>query len=176
MKLDQLLTRDRVAVNLPATDWRDAICQIGALMVRSGAVEPRYIDAMIRTAEELGPYIVIAPGIAMPHARPEEGVVSPCIALATLGAPINFGNPDNDPVHLILAFGVVDNRQHIEALSEIATIFSNHFEKYGDIRELLSAGSADELLTAMLSTANCPQPAVRNGLPAADQEVPSDTR
>ncbi len=161
MKLDQLLSRDRVAVHLPAADWRDAIRQVGTLMVQSGAVEPRYIDAMIHTAEELGPYIVIAPGIAMPHARPEEGVILPCIALATLDTPLNFGNPDNDPVHLILAFGVIDKYQHIEALAEIATIFSNYFEKYGDIRELLSASSADELLQAMLS--------------AADEELPSNT-
>lgn len=45
----------------------------GELLEKSGAIEPRYIDAMINTVKEIGPYIVIAPGIAMPHARPEAG-------------------------------------------------------------------------------------------------------
>lgn len=37
-------------------------------------VEPRYYRAILDGVAQHGPYFVIAPGLAMPHGRPEEGV------------------------------------------------------------------------------------------------------
>jgi len=45
----------------------------GAFLVDTDAVFPSYVDAMVRAVEELGPYMVVAPGIALAHARPEDG-------------------------------------------------------------------------------------------------------
>lgn len=151
MELKDLLTREQVAVHVPAKDWRDAVRQVGRLLVSNGAVEERYIDGMIHTAEELGPYIVVAPGIAMPHSRPEDGVRRPCMALLTLRDPINFGNPENDPVRLVFAFGAVDQKQHVEALSQLAAAFSQLFAEKGGIQPLLDAQTPDELMQAMLA-------------------------
>jgi mannitol/fructose-specific phosphotransferase system IIA component (Ntr-type) len=153
LALTDLLTKEQVAVQVPAKDWRDAVRQVGRLLVQSGAVEERYIDGMIHTAEELGPYIVIAPGIAMPHSRPEDGVRRPCMALITLKDPINFGNAENDPVRLVFAFGAVDQKQHIEALSQLAGAFSRFFSEKGGIQSLLDARTPDELMRTMLDAA-----------------------
>lgn len=150
MDLHRLLTTDTVAVNIKATDWRDAVRKVGQLLVDSGGVEERYIDGMIRTAEELGPYIVVAPGIAMPHSRPEDGVIQPCMALITLSEPIEFGNAENDPVRLVFAFGAVDNEQHVEALRELATVLCRFYDELGGIESLLRADTTEGLLQAML--------------------------
>ncbi len=150
LALKDLLTTQQVAVHVPAKDWRDAVRQVGRLLVHSGAVEERYIEGMIHAAEELGPYIVIAPGIAMPHGRPEDGVRRPCMALITLQDPIDFGNPDNDPVRLVFAFGAVGQQQHIEALSQLASAFSRFFSEKGGIQSLLDARTPDELMRTML--------------------------
>ena len=106
---------------------------------------------MIHTAEELGPYIVIAPGIAMPHSRPEDGVLKPCVALMTLSTPVNFGNEENDPVRLVFSFGAPDKEQHVEALRELATVFSGFFSERGGIQDLLKAQSPEDLLAAMMA-------------------------
>jgi mannitol/fructose-specific phosphotransferase system IIA component (Ntr-type) len=151
MNLNNLLTRDLVSINLHAQDWRDAIRQVGELMVQAGKVEHSYIDGMIHTAEQLGPYIVIAPHIAMPHARPEDGVIKPCFALATFSPSINFGNPQNDPVQLVFAFAAIDKNQHIQALTEIASIFTKMFTQDGGIETVLSAKNRDELMSIMFS-------------------------
>ena len=42
-------------------------------MVDAGFTEPTYTEAMIDVVRDMGPYIVLAPGLAMPHARPEMG-------------------------------------------------------------------------------------------------------
>jgi mannitol/fructose-specific phosphotransferase system IIA component (Ntr-type) len=150
LDLTHLLTIDTIAVNVSAADWRDVVRKVGRLLVDSGGVEERYIDGMIRTAEDLGPYIVVAPGIAMPHSRPEDGVIHSCMALMTLSEPIEFGNAENDPVRLVFAFGAVDNEQHVEALREMATVLGRFYDELGGIEALLKAETEEGLLQAIL--------------------------
>ncbi len=147
MNLRQLLTAERVATKVEVDNWEDAVRAIGRLMVDTGVVEERYIDGMIHTAKELGPYIVIAPGLALPHSRPEDGVLEPCMALITLEPSIEFGNPDNDPVDLVIAFGAVDNEQHVEALRDMATILSEP----ANLEALRAADTKGEILEVMWS-------------------------
>jgi mannitol/fructose-specific phosphotransferase system IIA component (Ntr-type) len=73
----------------------------------------------------MGPYIVIAPGIAMPHARPEDGVKQVCMSLITLKEPVKFGNETNDPVKLVIEFGAIDNHTHLQALSQLMNLFTS---------------------------------------------------
>jgi DNA-binding GntR family transcriptional regulator/mannitol/fructose-specific phosphotransferase system IIA component (Ntr-type) len=125
MDIKELLPPDRIATNVQASTWEEAVRAAGNLLVKTGVVEARYVDAMVKTTQELGAYIVIAPGLAIPHARPEDGVIKPCFALITLANPIPFGHPKNDPVSLLIALGALDKKQHIEALQQMAEILSN---------------------------------------------------
>lgn len=67
--LRDLLTPKAVRVQVHANNWEDVVRIGGQVMVDNGLVTPSYIDAMVKTVTEMGPYIVIAPGIAMPRAR-----------------------------------------------------------------------------------------------------------
>ncbi|HSG24503.1 MAG TPA: PTS sugar transporter subunit IIA [Anaerolineales bacterium] len=145
MKFEELLPVERIALNVEAKDWQEAIRAVGSVMVATGVVEERYIDGMIATTKELGPYIVIAPGVAIPHSRPEDGVISPCLAYARLTPPINFGNKENDPVHILFALGAPDHSQHVDALKQIAEILSDQ-DKF---EQLLKADTV-EAVTAIL--------------------------
>lgn len=140
--LMELLPLERIALKVKVSSWEEAIRMVGQLLVNTGGVEPRYIDAMIRTAKQLGPYIVVAPGVAMPHALPQDGVCHPCLALATLDPPIVFGNPNNDPVKVVLAIGAVDTTQHINALRDFARTLSNA----ANIEALHKAKSKNEVM------------------------------
>ena len=42
----------------------------------------------------------------------------------TLAEPINFGNPQNDPVKVVVALAATDNKSHIEGLSDLAEVMS----------------------------------------------------
>ena len=126
--LSDLLTENTIMLKVPVSNWKDAIVKAGELLVKVGAVEPRYIEAMIKFKQKFGPYIVIAPGIALPHARPEDGVKRTCLSLITLKKPVEFGNKDNDPVDLVIAFGAVDNKQHLNVMAQLANLLSNQNE------------------------------------------------
>jgi len=96
---------------------------------------------MIETVKQLGPYSVIAPGIALPHSRPEDGVVCNCMALIKLKEPVNFGS-HNDPVYIVIAFGANEKESHITALKELAeSLQENEF-----IEDLKKATCKEEII------------------------------
>ena len=124
-KLAELLTKDTISIKAAASDWKEAIRKSGELLVKTGAAEPRYIEAMIRFCEEHQAYIVVVPGIAIPHARPEDGMKRVGFSLVTLKEPVYFGHPQNDPVDLLIALGGPDNKSHIKALAQLAQMLQN---------------------------------------------------
>jgi PTS system ascorbate-specific IIA component len=103
-----------------ADDWRAAVRAAAELLVDAGAAEPRYVDRCIATVEELGPYMVVAPGVALAHARPEDGAVGLGLSAVTLREPVEFGHAENDPVDVVLAFGSPDRDQHVGLLGALA--------------------------------------------------------
>ena len=145
MKFEEMLPVERIALNVEVNDWQEAIRAVGSMMVSTGVVEERYIDGMIATTKELGPYIVIAPGVAIPHSRPEDGVITTCLAYARLTPPINFGNKDNDPVHILFALGALDHNQHIDALRQIAEILSDQ-DKFEQLLKADTIEAVTEIL------------------------------
>jgi PTS system ascorbate-specific IIA component len=137
---------DRVLVGASARDWVEAVRLAGELLVRDGVVEERYVEAMVRVTEELGPYAVIAPGVAMPHARPEDGAREVGLSLVVLREGVNFGSP-NDPVYVVIGFAAKDKTSHLRVLQQLAEFLSEP----DVIDELKRVRSEDELRTLLLS-------------------------
>lgn len=98
MKLrDSLAENKSIRLQAEANTWQEAV-KIGVdLLVAADVVEPRYYQAILDGVEQFGPYFVIAPGLAMPHGRPEEGVKKTGFSLVTLKKPLEFNHEDNDP-------------------------------------------------------------------------------
>jgi len=145
VSLKDALNAQTVRAKVTATSWEQAVEVAGTVMVQANLVEQRYIDAMKMTLRELGPYSVIAPGIAMPHARPEDGVIKTGFSLVTLVKPVTFGNTENDPVDILLAFSASDKERHITALKEISLFLSND----DLVRKVRTANSNDQLLNVI---------------------------
>jgi mannitol/fructose-specific phosphotransferase system IIA component (Ntr-type) len=147
MDLREMISIDRIKVNVEARDWKESIEKVGELMVNTQCVFPEYVEAMKKVAESLGPYIVITPGVAFPHARPEDGVMKPCFALITLKNPINFGNPENDPVKMVIALAAIDNSQHIQALKTLVDILSQREL----VEKMMDASTEEELYNYLIN-------------------------
>ena len=107
--LSELISPERINAAYKAENWEDAVREAGRLLVETGCAKPQYVDAMVRTVEELGPYIVLSKGLAMPHARPEAGAQKIAMSLVLLKNPVNFGNKNHDPVEAVFALCAIDN-------------------------------------------------------------------
>jgi PTS system ascorbate-specific IIA component len=122
--LPEELIPKAIRVGASAIDWRDAVRQAGDLLVEAGLVKPGYVTAMVSTMEASGPYFVIAPGLAVPHARPEAGVISAGLGVLLLSKPVCFGSAANDPVDILIPFASGSSDRHVEILSFLATFLS----------------------------------------------------
>ena len=118
--LKQYLTEDLIRLKVPADDWEAAVRAGGELLQEAGKCSSDYIEAMVRTVRELGAYMVLAPGLALAHARPEEGVYALGLSLITLKTPVEFGSKANDPVAVVISFCATDQESHVDLLKALA--------------------------------------------------------
>lgn len=102
--LEDVLKDSNILLNEQVTTWEDSIRRVSEPLIKEKIIEPRYVTAMIDSVKEYGPYIVIGKYIALAHARPEDGVNSLGISVATIKEPIAFGNEENDPVKIIFVW------------------------------------------------------------------------
>ncbi len=144
----QTIKSSQIEVNVKVETWQDAVRAAGRILVKNDFAEERYIDGMIKLTEELGPYIVIAPGVAIPHARPEEGAKTVGFAILTLDPPIEFGNEDNDPVFLVIGFCSPNAQAHVDLLTGIA----RRLAEEGFLDRVKSAKTAGNLASLFNNT------------------------
>ena len=140
--LTDILTKDVVRLDVEGlTTPEEVIHFSGQLLVNSGKVKETYIEKMEEAFHDLGPYMVMAPGIAMPHARPSE----PCISFIRLKEPVSFHHPFNDPVRLVFALGGVENDSHLALLQELGKFLEDDnvrerlltITSYGELEKLI---------------------------------------
>lgn len=118
--LSDLIRKETIALGLEVNDWQDAVRKAGQLLINDGSITEEYIDGAIENVKELGPYIVITKGIALPHATNKVGVNRTAMSLITLKNPVNFGNKNNDPVDTVFMLATTDSTSHLGALQDLS--------------------------------------------------------
>ncbi|SEO87567.1 PTS system, ascorbate-specific IIA component [Amphibacillus marinus] len=114
-------TEENVAFNVEAIDWEDAIYKSVALLKKNGLVNEHYAQEVVNNVKEYGPYIVLAPGIAIPHTRPENGALKVGMSLITLKRPVYF-NDTSAPVKVLISFSATDSEKHLNIIKIIVKI------------------------------------------------------
>lgn len=133
MKL-QVIEKDFIQTMDKVDTWKDAIHIAVAPLVKKKYIKESYIDAMIQTVLDLGSYIVIAPYVAMPHARSDGRVLKNAISILKLKEPIYFDEQEDSKALFIMPLACVDNNHHLTMLSCIADILGD-VEKMNQILE-----------------------------------------
>ena len=144
--LNQALAEGSISVRATASNWKQAIELAGDALVTSQRTTTQYTEDMVQAVEELGPYMVIAPGIALAHARPSEAVLGTGLSLITLTEPVVFGSEANDPVRLVIGLAAVDHDSHIDLMAALSDLLMDvmkvnmllQAENVEQVRELLS--------------------------------------
>ena len=124
MTLQDFIAKENVVLDNDFNNWQDAIHFAGNLLIRSGCINQIYCEDMIKAVKEYGPYIVIMPGIALAHARPNGNVFVNQVALVSTPKGVNFGNTQNDPVHFLFAIAACTDKEHMMIFKTLANFLS----------------------------------------------------
>lgn len=149
---------DNQSINLRAMagNWEEAVKLGTDMLIASGAIMPSYHEAIINSVKKLGPYICIAPNLAMPHARPEDGVNKTAFALVTLKTPIYFDG-EEEPVDVLITLAGSSSDEHMEGLTEVTQILDDEDSETGidldKIRRCQTAEDVYQMIDASLSVA-----------------------
>lgn len=142
--LKDLFKKENVLLKYNCKDWRQAIRVASKSLLENEYITKNYVEAMIRAVEELGPYMVIIPGIALTHASSQDGVIKENMSLCTLEEPIKFGDNGDEYVKIIVVLANKNTESYIENLLKLIRILEkesniekiNNADKYEDIMYL----------------------------------------
>ncbi len=133
--LAKWLTTDRIAIVERVADWREAVELSARPLLAQGAITPGYIEAIFASHADIGPYYVLAPGLAMPHARPEKGAIRAALSLLHIKQGVSFESAENDPVRVVILLCAQNGDEHLAMISRLAELFSDE----DDLPALLAA-------------------------------------
>lgn len=141
--LSDIISENIICLNVSAKNWEDAVRKSASALLENNKITAPYIDAMISTAREAGPYIVITKHVALPHAKPEAGAKETAMGIAVLAHPIEFGNKGNDPVKYVFCLSAVDHESHLQAMAEFLELLEK--EEFYDVLD--KAKNAEEIMS-----------------------------
>lgn len=139
--LEKMLNESTIKIVDNVKDWKESIIFAAKPLLQKNIIEEKYIDSIFKTHEELGPYYVLAPGIAMPHARPEQGSKGVGLSLLIVKNGVVFNSIENDPVYIIVMLAAKDSNSHIELISSLSDLLDNEMDV-----EVLKTGSLNEII------------------------------
>lgn len=144
MLLKELIDLNRVSFHQGFSTWQEAIQASCETLLADQSIDETYVDSIIECVNKYGPYIVLAPDIALPHAQENAGgVLENAIAFMKTEQPVHFepGNPERD-ARLFFVLASRDHNVHVENMQKLALILLN--QEF--VKDLLHVTSMEELL------------------------------
>ncbi|MBS4195631.1 BglG family transcription antiterminator [Lederbergia citri] len=140
-ELLHVLTKSNIQIQEGSNNWRSAIKLAAGPLLQQKIISKAYVDAMIAHVEEKGPYIIIAPEIALPHAKPEEGALGIGMSMLILKNPIAFSEDVKHKIKILIVLSSIDQVRHLRAMSELTNLLS----KDSNLSKLKDCESVDEV-------------------------------
>lgn len=143
--LAELLTAETVRLLPSVVGWEAAIREAARPLLDNASITARYIEAMIDNVKRLGPYVVVHPKVAIPHASPEDGVNRVGMSLLRLNQGVRFSSRIEE-VKVVIVLASIDHESHLRALSQLSQLlgseenirFLEEADRVSDIMELVA--------------------------------------
>lgn len=137
------MLEENITIIPKVNNWQEAIRTAALPLLKKNLIKDSYIEAMIENVKKFGEYIIIAPNVAMPHSRPEDGVNESCIALLKLNEGVKFDN--GEEVQLFFILGAKDNGSHINILTELMEIVDDE-DKIDELSKAMEINEIKNLI------------------------------
>ncbi|MFC7395055.1 BglG family transcription antiterminator [Scopulibacillus cellulosilyticus] len=141
--LNSILQKKHIQLKNEVSDWKEAIQTASAPLLKEGLISEEYVQAMIHNIHKMGPYIVISPKVAIPHARPEDGVNKLSMSLLKLSNAVPFSEKREHDIQIVIVLAAIDGEAHLRALSQLTKMFSVP----KNVNKVLLAKSSEEIFS-----------------------------
>jgi len=139
---DFKLTKHLIRFEDKFDNWEDAVRASSSSLLEGEYITKSYVDAMIESVKKYGPYIIIAPNIAMPHARPEAGALKVGFSVMLVKEPVKFSTEIEDQAQIFVALSCVNADTHLLMMQAL-------IEVIGDeeiVEKILKSTTKEEIL------------------------------
>jgi PTS system ascorbate-specific IIA component len=115
-----LVDENNIQVTETCKDWKEAIKLASKPLLKENKISTIYVNNMIESVKQNGPYMVLTDYFALMHARPGVGVNQMGMSLLIVKKPVDL---EGKPVKIFLVMAAVDNTSHLSSLQKIMKIF-----------------------------------------------------
>ena len=125
--------------------WQNMIQMAGQPLLDDGLIAQEYVDEIITTCTEKGPYMNIGPNIVLAHARPLPSTKKAVMALLLSKQPAALLDDPAHTARIWIFLATPDDRSHIELIQKLATLLMDA----NRVQRVLAANSQEELLGSL---------------------------
>ena len=104
------------------SNWEEAIQMSCQTLLEKKYITQVYVDEIIDCVKKHGAYIVIVPGVAMPHSSEDsQGVLGTAISFTKMREDVVFeeGNPDKN-ARLFFTLAAKNSEEHMENIANLS--------------------------------------------------------
>ena len=142
--LESFIDNQSIQINQDAKDWKEAISILFQPLIKNQICGEKYVEDVIETTNTYGPYYIITPKVAMPHAT-SDVVEKDGFALACFKNKVYFN--DNDWAQIFIGFCTKNPKDHLNlAIPQIVKLFEPREGRQDTIEKMLKAKSKEEII------------------------------
>lgn len=107
--------------------WEDAVRKSCESLMKDGTVDETYAEEIIACIRKHGPYIVILPGLALPHSTEKaKGAHATAIGFMKTAVPVHFegGNPAKD-AQVFFTLSSTNPDEHLNNMQRLYSVLTN---------------------------------------------------
>ncbi|MGG5343491.1 PTS sugar transporter subunit IIA [Enterococcus sp. AZ192] len=104
------------------SNWEEAVVLSCQTLLEKKMITQQYVDEIVDCVKKYGPYIVIVPGVAMPHSSEDsQGVLGTAISFTKMKDEVVFeeGNPEKN-ASLFFTLAAKNSDEHVENISNLS--------------------------------------------------------
>lgn len=136
------LTKELIRFEESFDSWEEAIRKSSGSLIEGDYISTNYVDEMIQSVKQYGPYIVIAPNIAMPHARPEAGSNKVGFSVMICKTPVAFSEEKEHHASLFVTLSCVSADTHLKMMQALVEVLGDEVK----VQKLLETTDKEEVL------------------------------
>lgn len=142
--LKKIISRGLTSYHEGFSDWKEAVRVSYQKMLEKGIVNEAYIDEVISSIIEFGPYIVIAPHVAMPHSTTgSNNAYDTAFSFMRVKNPVVFDENDvSKNAKVFFSFAAVEEDAHLKNIVSLVELLVN--EDF--VAELFEVDNDEQLL------------------------------